>query len=139
MSKLAQQLAAVKGEDRTYWRGPFGITVRQHHERLEWQTATAYEVRALLAARVFVRDPGVIHPEQVRDAKRRIIEEVFGEFRRPIMQIQAALDEYDIDKARLLLRGLETQMFEVAPADDAVARTSAHDSQDAPSRKGISQ
>lgn len=113
MSRLADKLVAVRGNDRRYWEGPFGITARQHSERLELQTATAYEVRALLAARVFVRDPEPIRSEQIQDAKRNILEEVFGEFRRPIRRILAALDERDIDAARELVKELENQMFEL--------------------------
>lgn len=118
MSRLATAIEAVRGEDRRIWPAPFGITVRQQSERLE--CATAYEVRALFAARVFVRDPQAIKPEQIRDAKRHILEEVFGEFRRPINQIHAALDELDIDRARDLLDELAARMFEPSPAVDAV-------------------
>jgi hypothetical protein len=112
MSKLASAIEAVRVEERKVWPARFGITARAHVDRLEWQLATAYEVRAVFAARVFVRDPGPIAAEQIRDAKRHILEEVFGEFRRPINQIQAALSDLDIDKARDLLDGLQALMFE---------------------------
>ena len=112
MSRLARALETVRGEDHKIWPGPFGITVRQEAVKLEWQQATAYEVRALFAARVFVRDPGTITDEQTRDAKQHILEEVFGEFRRPIMQVQVALHELDINKAQELLDTLLTSMFE---------------------------
>lgn len=120
MSRLASQIEAVRGEDRRIWPGRFGVTVRQQHERLQSQAATAYEVRALFAARVFVREPLAITPEQIRDAKRHLLEEVFGEFRRPIAQIHAALYELDIDKARELLDALQASMFELSPAVGAV-------------------
>ncbi len=112
MSKLANELVAVRGEDRKIWPGRFGITVRQQFDRLAWQQANAYDVRALFSARVFVRDPRPITAEQIRDAKRNILEEVFGEFRRPLMQIRAALYELDIDRARELIDALEASMFE---------------------------
>lgn len=112
MSRLASQLEAVRGEDRRIWPARFGVTVRQQFETLQWQHATAYEVRALFSARVFVRDPGGITPEQIADAKRNLLEEVFGEFRRPMMEIRAALQELDIDAAQSLLDALQASMFE---------------------------
>lgn len=120
MSRLTEKLEAVRGNDRNIWPAPFGVTIRQQSERLEWQSGTAYEVRALFAARVFIRDPADILPVQILDAKRHIVEEVFGEFRRPLMLIDVALSEWDIDKARELLRDLRVQMFELAPSVDAV-------------------
>ena len=112
MSILASKLEAVRGEDRKIWHGPNGITVRQQFDRLELQSGRAYEVRALLLARVFVREPDGITDEQIRDAKRHLIEEVFGEFRRHLMGIESALDEWDIDTARKRLKELEQSMFD---------------------------
>ena len=51
------------------------------------------------------------------DAKRAIVEEIFGEFRSPIMAIYEALFNRDVEKAAKALTQLEHRLFDVGPEE----------------------
>ena len=52
-------------------------------------------------------------PAAIEQARKLICEEVFGEFREPIMRARAALLEYDHGKADKILQDLLDKMFSV--------------------------
>ena len=51
------------------------------------------------------------YTEALRDLKRAMIEEVFGEFRPMIIEMRAALYDEDTSKVRRLLAEMEHSMF----------------------------
>ena len=52
-------------------------------------------------------------PAAIEQARKLICEEVFGEFREPIMQARVALMDYDHEKADKILQDLLDKMFSV--------------------------
>ena len=53
----------------------------------------------------------LIYTEALRDLKRAMIEEVFGEFRPMIIEMRAALYDEDTSRVRRLLAEMEHSMF----------------------------
>lgn len=50
--------------------------------------------------------------ETLRNVKKAVIEEIFGEFRQPINELRHAIYEMDNDRAIELLKNIEKQMYE---------------------------
>ena len=71
-----------------------------------------YRLDVCLGARFVSKEPSM-HNMQALQARHRIVEEVFGEFRPQLFAIFKALNEADISLALEELSKLETQMFEV--------------------------
>jgi hypothetical protein len=79
--------------------------------------ATVYRVEARLGAQVAVSDETkeAINWETLMRNKvyRPLAEEVFGEFRQPLLETDLAIAQGDIDKASKLIRSVLDSMFKV--------------------------
>ena len=77
------------------------------------------QIRASFGAELWVNERSVIQSTAanpitmaVEDVKRAVIEEIFGEFRKPLSELRIALYNRDSERARQVLRELEHQMFQ---------------------------
>ena len=113
MSRLSKEILTHKTNERAPL--PSRITVRESWEDIRSMPSvgTLYAVSAEVGVRVVVSDtrgPSLV--EATAAAKRRIVEEVFGEFRPLIRNIEECLYQCDFAKARDALHILEKEMFE---------------------------
>lgn len=113
MSKLADLIVA----NETPYRKPIiepmqTVKLHEHYEGFKPGDgcASVYEIGAQFAVRAVVKAPKGIDLAVDR-ARRSIIEDVFGEFRRPIHQVRIALMMHDYEAAEESLNQLESQMF----------------------------
>jgi hypothetical protein len=72
-----------------------------------------YRVSATIGVTMQVYEHIGLTHEVMRDCRRAIAEEVFGEFRTPLLQINVALMEGDKDKAMGLVEQILEGMFRV--------------------------
>lgn len=114
MSKLSKVLTAKEGErvavfnyasfDETWDSMKF---IADSHR---------YTISAKMSVSVVVDDSsakqGTPLTEAVRSAKRAIIEDMFGEFRQPLIEIDVAAMNRDYDKVRRLTNQLLLDMFD---------------------------
>lgn len=68
------------------------------------------EVRIGALARVEYGDKHLL-AQRIERTKDMLTEEVFGEFRKPLMELEAAIYDRDFDKASKLVEGIYKTMF----------------------------
>lgn len=121
MSKLAKAISAVDSSRRVVGEPQFKYT----EVRSEWGDYTSqlgevlkeYKVGTVLQNRILINPHAYTVEERdalhsaVKNCKKAMIEEIFGEFRGPLYDIRAAMYDRDNDKAIRLLNKLESQMF----------------------------
>ena len=121
MSKLAKAIEASWTGDRVAAR-----ELKLNYTDIEKRIADdpsgiyrAYDIRAVFSARKVIdnqelytiKHQDTISNETLKDIKRAIIEEVFGEFRHLLIEMRAATYDQDNHRMRNLLAVLEQQMF----------------------------
>lgn len=116
MSKLSVAIRAVDGE-RTYppvQRPILPLKVTEGFPKEEITLYRRYKIGVGMYARTTLPDGDAkaLHAA-IMQTRRLIIEELFGEFRKPLYSVKAALLEYDFKKAHELIDELLDQMFEV--------------------------
>lgn len=85
----------------------------------QWHDTKIYSIEAKIGHKVYIdsltlakaKSEGQVLHEATQNAKKAIVECVFGEFREYFILIGLALHDYDIVKARDLLYKMEQQMF----------------------------
>lgn len=119
MSKLLEHLQAYQTRERTYKPQPLKM-VTSELSSFDLRTggyATVYRVEVRLGAQVAVSDETKesINWEKLMKDKvyRPLAEEVFGEFRQPLLEADLAVAQGDVDKASALIRAVLNSMFEV--------------------------
>lgn len=89
-----------------------------HTQKVDF--AHEYKVEAKLSARKWYdetalissnENPSVIRQEVYASIKRAMIEEIFGEFRPIIIELQSAIYDRNLDRMRRLAAELEHKMF----------------------------
>lgn len=85
------------------------ITVKPVLESLPIINSVQYSVGVEVHARIIAEAGNVVGSVQV--ARRAVIEEVFGEFRRPLLMLRLAINNRDFEEADKLLNQVETDMF----------------------------
>lgn len=90
------------------------------HDPMFFEKRIGIMLRAKLETKAYVSSSDCIsssaadhnnYTEALRDLKRAMIEEVFGEFRPMIIEMRAALYDEDTSKVRRLLAEMEHSMF----------------------------
>ena len=92
---------------------PGVILVKEDIARIDSIEHTAciqYKLTAQFSAHGYATDPKDLK-HLTAGAQRQIIEAVFGEFRPAFREIEMAMFDLDVDKARRLLRELELEMY----------------------------
>jgi hypothetical protein len=72
-----------------------------------------FGAKGWVSNRDYLKDGDLTHNYVVRDIKRGLVEEVFGEFRPYLMDIRRALYEHNFELVREKLNELETEMYKV--------------------------
>lgn len=124
MSKLATHLYTTNTQRRHADPRPLhALTVNQSwdsvgaspqtplHALDEYRIGVRIEHRVLLSYDQVMSSKDAVLINAVAQARRAVIEEVFGEFREHFRAVEMALYTYDIDTARAALKAFETQMF----------------------------
>ena len=117
MSQLREKLEWAPTGQRIALREPLAhiITANQSWERLPHLDADEYRLGVRLEVRAVLTAPdlhnGTPHADITRQARRQVIEAVFGEFRPQLLAIECALMERDHDKAREAVQQLRAAMF----------------------------
>ena len=116
MSKLSKALIATKRErvaDFNY------ATFDETWDPMNPPTDSyRYTITAKMGATIVVNEGlavetgGAALTEAVRSAKRALVEEMFGEFRQPLIEIDVAAMNRDYDKVRRLTNQLLLDMFD---------------------------
>ena len=119
MSKLLEHLQAYQTNERTYKPQPLKM-VDSKFSSFDLRTggyATVYRVEVRLGAQVAVSDQTkeAVGWEKLLKSKvyRPLAEEVFGEFRQPLLEADLAVAQGDVDKASALIRAVLDSMFHV--------------------------
>lgn len=118
MSEFSKNILVHNTYEKRIVHEPFKIVDRIIEARdINLNMSTLYEVEAGVYDKVWIDDHlQITNPEAkdhiIRQTKRRLIEHMFGEFRKPLMEIRRAMFNREIDKAEDLLSKLERQMFE---------------------------
>lgn len=108
MSKFIEALKAVQTGHRVVVSGSlrFEDFAREHTMPIGLE----YKITATATSRAVIEDSKDL-PDALAAARRLLVEEVFGEFRQTIAELNVALYERDIMVARRLVRLLHAQMF----------------------------
>lgn len=121
MSKLARSIFATSTGDyaaRTKKFNYTDVTMKSTEVPGTWaDIVTRYRIEARFGADAWVSPEIMVNNEQnalehaIMSIKRAVIEEIFGEFRPIIYQMNTALYERDTVRLATLLATLEHQMF----------------------------
>jgi hypothetical protein len=78
-------------------------------------TSTEVQLKAEFRTKVFINEnlSNESALEAIKDAKKAIIEDVFGEFRPFLLEAKVAIHQRDLHKALFILNELQQQMFDV--------------------------
>lgn len=127
MSKLIEKIMLSKeyNQEHVLISKPIYASLISEMSELRGPALLPVGVRSKIGFSIFAT--AVIHEyadgemiaASVAMAKRQIVEELFGEFRRPIMKVHACLSMYDTDGALAALRELEQLMFTVTLPEDS--------------------
>lgn len=119
MSKLLEHLQAYQTHERAYKPQPLKM-VTSEASSFDLRTggyATVYRVEVRLGAQVAVTDETreAVNWQQLMKEKvyRPLAEEVFGEFRQPLLEADLAVAQGDVDKASALIKAVLDSMFKV--------------------------
>ncbi len=110
MSKLSDAIEARQtGFVKTHPMG-FGIEVEQSLIDHRLELLKEYKLGVTLQMRGYAMDEAELHYLK-ESCKRSIIQEVFGEFRPMLMELERAILNYDMEKARLTVGLIHNEMF----------------------------
>lgn len=121
MSRIISRLSWAQGR-RKKPAGPISPLFRasQQEFRNLREALTEYHLGVTLYARAFLTDEAAHHAcgntsgllsNIQKQMRRQIIEEIFGEFREPLMELQRTLWDCDLEAARHQVTALYDQMF----------------------------
>jgi hypothetical protein len=119
MSKLLDYLQVHSTGERRHVPPPLKMVTSQHssYDLRVGGYATVYRVEARLGAQVTVSDEtkqAIDWETLMRDkVYRPLAEEVFGEFREPLLEADLAITQGDTDKASKLIHNILDSMFKV--------------------------
>ena len=122
MSQLAENLIAFRDEQKRNRLIPTPIRnlgIRETWTPLMLERASLYTLQVTWKSTASVSDllPGdqreVALRGAIERAQRAAVEQVFGEFRKPLYEALIALDNYDYAEAKQILIDLGHQMFDI--------------------------
>ena len=116
MSKLIKLLSAYKSREVPIYLSPISQITNITEEYTNLPYGREYLIKVSIGAKVVITEQSLRSSKEtlelaVRDTKRQVAEEVFGEFRPHIKSIITALWNRDYDTARELVYKLEEDMF----------------------------
>lgn len=113
MSKLGDAIKAVNTHKQMPQYLPLSFTKVNEAVSSHATWPTLYQIGATFQVdRVMESDDTAALEQAIAAARRMILEEIFGEFRKPIMDIRADLFMRDTEAATAKLNALYRSMFE---------------------------
>lgn len=116
MSKLAKQITATRLNEKARVMTPFNISTTLE-KPISCGLHTKFRFMAQFGAEYLINDDTAERPEPIAYTLARVrqgvVEEVFGEFRPYIRELEHALYMRDYKLAHTKLRELEKEMFSV--------------------------
>lgn len=119
MSRLLDHLKIIDTQERKYLPKPLKMVDAKFHVE-DWylqEQATVYRVEARLGAQVVVSDATKVSGNFYETIKagvyRPLAEEVFGEFRQPLLDAEFAILQGEYEKASKLINSVLDSMFKV--------------------------
>lgn len=118
MSKLFDQLRCYETNERKYIPQPLKmVDAETTTYEIKSEFATVYRVIAKLGAQVIISDDvrrlGNWNEIIKNKVYRPLAEEIFGEFRKPLIEADLAIQQGDYVKASQLICGVLDSMFKV--------------------------
>lgn len=114
MSKLARDILAVQTEQKFYEIVPniCGFKAQEEFVDLRFQELMGYEIGMKIDCRVRVPygDEKRLN-RAIKDSRVFITEQVFGEFREPLLRLNIALHNQDIEQCKKILEEIYINMF----------------------------
>ena len=115
MSEFSKNLRLNNLHEKHAVQEPFRVVERAQVSK--YLQATKYEVTAGAYQTILINEDLIQNDPKafeyiISNTKRNLIEYMFGEFRKPILDIRVALFNRNYELAEELLSKLETQMFE---------------------------
>lgn len=107
------------GQAQIITRPLHSVQTQESFTPLDHEIGSVYALSVLIRRKVIVgdelamRNPGDAFTGAVRSAKRAMVEELFGEFREPLVLALADIDGYDLDAAKEKIEGVLQSMFDV--------------------------
>ena len=119
MSKLSQRIDDVlTGQYRASRLPPprytdikFHTSAMQHEYGTDKEVMLSVQLRTKAWINERTWNDTEIRSQAIRDLKRSMIEEIFGEFRPIIIELHSSIYDVDVNRTRTLLAELEHQMF----------------------------
>lgn len=122
MSKLFKHLTALRTNDRVFMKNSSMNMVGSSVNISNRDMAIIYDVRATLGSRVIVSEEMLQDSNYqyhiIRDVYRPLAEEVFGEFRKPLLDARLAIMQGKFDDAKGLIDCVLESMFDVLQQDE---------------------
>lgn len=87
------------------------LSVRHFADFIEFRVFTQLQVKQCVTHQ-FMQQANNAEDIVIHKLKQQILEEVFGEFRKPLHELRKAIWSYDMPKAYQLLQELESQMYD---------------------------
>ncbi len=110
MTKLAEALALFETGKKRAGHFPIEVDTTSTGPSMIFAHTREYALTATFQARGYLATGEDVAPF-MRAMRRQITEGVFGEFRPMLLQIERALWDHDIEKARGLVASLSAHMF----------------------------
>ena len=122
MSQLAKAVQYVDTQDRVIINKGFSplfkdiVGVKSHSSR-DYSVGHKYRIGVNLEVTATIPEIDLINGKldaAVQRVKQQIVEAVFGEFRQDFERIHMALNDYDVETARVRLYDLQEKMYGVS-------------------------
>ena len=122
MSQLAKAVQYVDTQDRVIINRGFSplfkdIAEIKSHSSQDFIAGYKYRIGVKLEATATIPEIDLMNGKldaAVQRAKQQIVEAVFGEFRQDFERIHMALNDYDVETARVRLYDLQEKMYGVS-------------------------
>lgn len=119
MSKIVENIKALQLNERRHsdWvdhRSQFIIDTDSIRDPLSVDILRRYRIEVKLGAEVLVNEHNFEHlSTMVDNVKRAVIEELYGEFRKPLIRLEINIAEGNQQKSLELVRDIHATMFGV--------------------------
>ena len=121
MSKVISQITARLTGKRGAEVSPLvSVSFEKDNAPVRFNYHRQYDISVKLGYRVWLNEDVSAKEEEyaLRKAKYAVTDYIFGEFREPLYDLYMAINNRDSEKALVILRNIERQMFEIKENED---------------------
>jgi hypothetical protein len=114
MSKLSNHILAHKTDRRVAVHDKSDLISVDSTFKPNFPVGTVYRIEAIIGIQSVIPDDGRVKTDIiVNSAKRRIVEEIFGEFRIPLLELKSLLYQGNCEEANKIVNNIMASMFEI--------------------------